>query len=569
MKKKIFWIALLFSLFGAWVYALTVTQVVDNTIVYLKKLIFTDDGTNLWNQKIVIDGTNGSITMNWVLNIQQGALKDNTVTTNDLVNGAVTSSKLANNSVNSSKIVDGSITSADIAPGAITQDKIASSVEMWVFKKNGTSAYYNAWNVWIWTSNPSQKLEVIGNIKATKIYAQYLCDENGANCRLLKVVNGQCGTSNGWSFSSQPTANLCAAWTVSWIDTTASDGTYNWTCQGQNGWTDASCSANRTFTYTWQTGTWWACSATCGWWTQTRSVVCKRDDGITVADSYCSSPKPATSQSCNTQACPVNWQCGSANGSTVSTQPTSNLCVIPWTEQWTDTTASDGTYNWICKGQNGWTDASCSATKQTCGSPITITVNGTTYTYNTKLMPDGKCWTSQNMAHPPKNLTNSWSNWTSYTSWWWYYPGANQNEWMLYTWWAAMGCTSDCSSENLANSVCWQLWPGWHLPSDQEWKNLEASLWCSDYNNSWWRCDWLGWASSTPNKKMWWLLNTLPWRRTRNNGNFNYRGTYGFRWSSSPNGDHARSRDFRLSYSQVYRGYRYKVYAFSIICLKN
>ena len=184
MKKKIFWIALLLSLFGASVYALTVTQVVDNTIVYLKKLVFTDDGTNLWNQKIVIDGTAGSITMDGALNISQWALKDNTVTTNDLVNGAVTSSKLANNSVNSSKIVDGSITSADISPGAITQDKIASSVEMWVFKKNGTSAYYNAWNVWIWTSNPSQKLEVNGSVKANDVIVpnqayMYVCVKNG------------------------------------------------------------------------------------------------------------------------------------------------------------------------------------------------------------------------------------------------------------------------------------------------------------------------------------------------------------------------------------------------------
>ena len=183
MKKKIVWIALLLSVFVASVYALTVTQIVDNTIVYLKKLIFTDDGTNNGNQKIVIDGTNWSITMDGALNISQGALKDNTVTTNDLVNGAVTNSKLANNSVNSSKIVDGSITSADIAPGAITQDKIASSVEMWVFKKNGTKAYYNAWNVWIGTSNPSQKLEVNGTIKASDVIVpnqayMYVCVKN-------------------------------------------------------------------------------------------------------------------------------------------------------------------------------------------------------------------------------------------------------------------------------------------------------------------------------------------------------------------------------------------------------
>lgn len=249
MKKKILWIALLLSVFGASVYALTVTQIVDNTIVYLKKLVFTDDGTNNGNQKIVIDGTNWSITMDGALNISQGALKDNTVTTNDLANGVITSSKLsnnsvdwskivdgsitstdiangaitssklsnnsvdwskivngsitsadiangaiinsklANNSVDWSKIVDGSITSADIANGSITQEKLDPSISLWwwwttsVFQLNGTNAYYNAWNVWIGTSTPSQKLEVNGAIKASDVIVpnqayMYVCVKN-------------------------------------------------------------------------------------------------------------------------------------------------------------------------------------------------------------------------------------------------------------------------------------------------------------------------------------------------------------------------------------------------------
>lgn len=41
----------------------------------------------------------------------------------------------------------------------------------------------------------------------------------------------------------------------------------------------------------------------CGGRTQTRSVVCGRSDGVIVADSFCSVPKPDTSQSCNTFPC--------------------------------------------------------------------------------------------------------------------------------------------------------------------------------------------------------------------------------------------------------------------------
>lgn len=57
------------------------------------------------------------------------------------------------------------------------------------------------------------------------------------------------------------------------------------------------------YTYSWNTGTFGACSETCGGGTQTRTVTCQRSDGTTVADSYCSGTRPTTSQSCNTQAC--------------------------------------------------------------------------------------------------------------------------------------------------------------------------------------------------------------------------------------------------------------------------
>jgi hypothetical protein len=51
---------------------------------------------------------------------------------------------------------------------------------------------------------------------------------------------------------------------------------------------------------TWQTGSWSTCNKPCGGGTQTRSVTCQ-----TTTDSNCAGTKPATSQSCNTQACPT------------------------------------------------------------------------------------------------------------------------------------------------------------------------------------------------------------------------------------------------------------------------
>jgi hypothetical protein len=54
------------------------------------------------------------------------------------------------------------------------------------------------------------------------------------------VVNGVCGSSNGATLSSAPTANLCSAGTASSMTGT---GPWNWACAGSGGGTTASCSA--------------------------------------------------------------------------------------------------------------------------------------------------------------------------------------------------------------------------------------------------------------------------------------------------------------------------------------
>ncbi len=54
----------------------------------------------------------------------------------------------------------------------------------------------------------------------------------------------------------------------------------------------------------WRPGAWSKCNKSCGGGSQSREVACVRDDDLPLTDAACSpTPKPSTSQSCNTQAC--------------------------------------------------------------------------------------------------------------------------------------------------------------------------------------------------------------------------------------------------------------------------
>ena len=121
-------------------------------------------------------------------------------------------------------------------------------------------------------------------------------------------VNGACGSSNGGSLASAPTANLCSAGTAS---TVSGSGPWSWSCAGSGGGTTATCSA-------------------------TKAVAAQ----------------------------PVNGACGSSNGATVSTAPTANLC----TAGTTSTVSGSGPWAWSCAGSNGGSTASCTDKLASTGS---------------------------------------------------------------------------------------------------------------------------------------------------------------------------------------------------------
>jgi len=74
------------------------------------------------------------------------------------------------------------------------------------------------------------------------------CTGGTANCSATKCspVNGVCGSSNGGTFASMPTANLCSSVGTSTVaDSIASDGKFNWNCNGSCNGTIAGCIATK------------------------------------------------------------------------------------------------------------------------------------------------------------------------------------------------------------------------------------------------------------------------------------------------------------------------------------
>jgi len=74
---------------------------------------------------------------------------------------------------------------------------------------------------------------------------------------------------------------------------------------------------------------------------------------------------------------PVQGVCGSANGTTATVAPTTNLCSAGTAS----VVIGDGPWLWVCEGQNGGQDADCSSTVQSatagCGSSSGTCLTGT------------------------------------------------------------------------------------------------------------------------------------------------------------------------------------------------
>ena len=184
------------------------------------------------------------------------------------------------------------------------------------------------------------------------------------------LVNGACGSSNGGSFATTPNQNLCIAGTPATPALSSNQTTWLWSCNGVNGGTSSACAATNSAT---QTTTNWVCGSANGTTVNTTPTINLCADGTATTVAWngpwswsCNGLNGWSNASCsaNKTAAIVNWVCGSANNTPTSTTPTTNLCAAGSASSvaWAGTTNGDSSWNWSCNGLNGWSNASCGAT---------------------------------------------------------------------------------------------------------------------------------------------------------------------------------------------------------------
>lgn len=202
---------------------------------------------------------------------------------------------------------------------------------------------------------------------------------NNVSCSANRILNGVCTSyTSQYGYTSLPGTNASNGCDVgTYTAVSNSPNQWRWQCNGLNGGTNASCTAVRV-TYAWVTGNWGSCDPFSG--QQTRSVTCHATPtpagGNPVSDVLCTDTKPDS-----VQTCPVPGDC-KPYSNTYTSQPgttTANGCNAgSYVNLSNDGTAnvSSAQWRWRCNGLNGGTNESCNATisaNAQCGSVHTNT----------------------------------------------------------------------------------------------------------------------------------------------------------------------------------------------------
>ena len=219
-----------------------------------------------------------------------------------------------------------------------------------------------------------------------------------ASIDITNSVDGACGPSNGQSFITAPSTNLCTTGNASSV---TGSGPWNWSCNGSNGGTAAGCNAQLQVNGT--------CGSSNGanLTTAPATNLCTTGNASSVTGSgpwnwSCNGSNGGTAAGCNAQL-QVNGTCGSSNGANLTTAPATNLCT---TGNASSVTGS-GPWNWSCNGSNGGT--ACSANIQNYSLTFSAGTGGSILGTTPQTISYGGSSTAV-MAQPAAGYT--FVNWT-------------------------------------------------------------------------------------------------------------------------------------------------------------
>ncbi len=355
-------------------------------------------------------GTNGSINPSGSITVNYGASQTFTLTPNTSYNATLTidgsAVALTNNTYNLTNVTRAHTLLANFTlspsvpanlmatPVSSTQVNLAWSPSSDVVGVSGYKIYRNGTQI---GTSPTASYTDTG-LTAVTTYSYQVSSYNavGYTSSLSASVsatttpapiNGACGPANGIFTNTPPASGLCSVGTAS-PGTLSGPTPWAWTCMGNYGGTNASCSASSVpniptsvtatavsdtvINLTWVETT--APAGVSGYkvfrnGTQigTPTTASYSDTGLTGSTTYLytisaynsggntSAQSPAIAGT--TLAAATNGTCGGANGIAVTSLPVAGLCNTGTASGVT----GSGPWSWTCSGSNNGTDAACSA----------------------------------------------------------------------------------------------------------------------------------------------------------------------------------------------------------------
>jgi surface protein len=331
--------------------------------------------------------------------------------------------------------------------------------------------------------------------------------------------------------------NSCAlnTYTVSWSFGTNANGASINVC-----WTNITADTSWNFTTTrnyWSvcnaitaTRTWYNCTTTTNWPASLASNTTNIAWSCTLSTTFI-------------QNCTATWQIYYADASWNKLATVTNAWVATW-ETWKSIT--DLTCAWhivVCSWNTTW------YTLQTCNLWSSIVWTGSTSYWNYFQWGRNKWFAYGDTSQQPTTI--AWTVWLNAgTDTYWFvwnsslpspYTWANSD--ITNNWW-------ETTNTNIARQ--WPCASGYHVPSQPEWGAIHSAWW---------------WGADGPTMQ---TALKIPFAgfRIRNNGAFFSGGSYGYYWSSSPNGSYGYYLYF-LSSNINPSYYDVRAYGFSVRCFKN